>query len=198
VYIGETGDNTARRSTRVIYRVGEPAAGRARPATDTLRAEALVFRYSDGPRDVEALYVGGNGDMFLISKRSSRSQSGQSRPAGLYHIPAAAWGTGTVATASLVDSLPIVPGVTFGRQITDAALAPDHRHVAVRTYAEVFVFRADSATARIVPTIPPAVCDVKPFGDVGEGIAWADASGAFVLTNEGRHAPIHRVRCPLP
>ena len=42
--------------------------------------------------------------------------------------------------AALVDSLPIVPGSAPLRLITDAALSPDAKHLAVRTYAQLFVF----------------------------------------------------------
>ena len=66
LYIGDVGDNQASRPTRVIYRVWEPAAG-APGSTDTISAERLEFRYSDGPHDVEALWVGRDGTIWLVS-----------------------------------------------------------------------------------------------------------------------------------
>ena len=102
------------------------------------------------------------------------------------------------ATAELLDSVPIIPGSAPWRMITDAGLAPDGRHVAVRTYTQLFVFAADSVTGRIITTTSPALCNVAALGVVGEGGAWSGASGRLVLTSEGKDAPVHVVSCPMP
>jgi hypothetical protein len=198
VYIGDVGDNTAERVTRSIYRVPEPAAEGAGFTGSTGRAQQLVYRYSDGPRNVEAMYVAPDGGIFLIMKNTPRRIAARGRRARVYHLSPSAWDGPSPATAQLVDSLPIVPGSALGRQITDAALSPDGRHVAVRTYSQVFIFATDSATGRIDSARAPAVCNISDFLEVGEGIAWLETSGALVLTNEGRSAPIFRVSCPLP
>lgn len=198
VYIGDTGDNAGRKATRAIYRVPEPLAKTTGFLGAISRAEKLVYRYPDGPKDVESLYVGPNGDVFLVSKRPTKDAAGRLRPARVYRLPAAAWLGPTPAMAELVDSLPILPGSAPWRTITDAALAPDNRHVAVRTYTQVFIFAADSATGRIATSVPPAVCNVAALGVVGEGVTWSDASGRLLLTSEGSGAPVHAVSCPLP
>lgn len=198
VYIGETGDNAARKSTRSIYRVPEPTAEPGGSFGATPAAVRLQYNYPDDPQDVEAIYVGPTGDVVLISKRPAQDATGRLRPARVYRLPAAAWRGPTPATAELVDSLPIVPGSAPWRTITDAALAPDNRHVAVRTYTQIFVFAADPVTGQIVTSTPPTICNVAAFGVVGEGVAWSDISGELVLTSEGKGAPVHRVRCPLP
>ena len=198
VYIGDVGDNTARRDTRSIYRVPEPAAEAAGFTGRTPRAEQLVYRYPDGPRDVEAMYVASDGAVFLISKRSLRDGNGDRRAARVYRLSPEAWADGIPVTAQLVDSLSIVPGTAPGRQITDAALSPDGRHVAVRTYSQIFIFASDPAAGRIDSAVPPEACSLAEFLDVGEGITWLDSSGTLLLTNEGRGASIYRVKCPLP
>ena len=198
VYIGDTGDNAARKPTRTIYRIPEPVAESSGFLGVTRAAARLQFKYPDGPQDVEAMYVGPNGDVILVSKRPAEDAIGRLRPARVYRLPAAAWTGPIPATAELLDSLPIVPGSAPWRMITDAALAPDYRKVAVRTYTQIFVFAADSATGRIITTTPPTVCNVAALGVVGEGVAWSDALGRLVLTSEGRAAPVHLVSCPLP
>lgn len=198
VYIGDTGDNAARKSTRTIYRVPEPTAGPPGFFDTTRAAARLQYNYPDGPQDVEAMYVGPSGDVVLISKRPAQDATGRLRPARVYRLPAAAWTEPIPATAESVDSLPIVPGSAPWRAITDAALAPDTRHVAVRTYTQIFVFAADSLTGRIITTTPPAACNVAALGVVGEGVAWSGASGRLVLTSEGKGAPVHVVSCPMP
>ena len=198
VYIGDVGDNQGERPMVTIYKVAEPAAQRA-GFVGSVTPTALAYRYADGPRDVEAMYVAPNGDTFLISKRELRDEAGRRRPSLVYLVPASAWSSGTAVVATLVDSLPIVPGSAPMRQITDAALSPDRRHLAVRTYAQVYTFATDSTTGRVNHAIPPSVCNVIAFDRwPGEGVAWFGRSGRLLLTSEGRESPLISIACPLP
>lgn len=198
VYIGDTGDNEARRPTRLIYRVAEPAAQPAGFVGD-VSPEALVYRYADHPHDVEAIYVAPNADMYLLTKRRLVGPANRLRPSLVFRLPATAWGHDTAAVAELVDSLPIVPGSAPMRQVTDAALSPDARFLAVRTYSQVYVFATDSTTGRVRGAIPPAVCNVVSLGRwQGEGVAWFGRSGRLMLTSEGRRSPMFVVDCPMP
>jgi hypothetical protein len=198
LYIGDIGDNDARRSTRVVYRIPEPAVQQPASEGVTRVAERLEFRYSDGPQDVEAMFVGPTGDIFLISKRPTRDAKGQLRPARVYRLPAASWSAPPHAIAQLVDSLAIVPGTAPWRAITDAAIAPDGRYVAVRTYTQVLIFATDSTTGHILTTVAPAICNLAGLRVVGEGAAWSDAAGRLVVTSEGKAAPVYQLSCPLP
>ena len=198
IYIGDTGDNAGRRPTRTIYRVPEPSAQRTGHIGATPRAERLVYEYSDGPHDVEAMYVAPDGDVFLISKRPLENAAGRLRRALVFRLPRAAWTASMTGRADLVDSLPIVPGSAPWRMITDAALAPDHRHLAVRTYTQIFLFETDTATGRVDANVAPAVCNIAGLALGGEGVTWLDARGTLLLTSEGQFAPVQRVRCPLP
>ena len=198
VYIGDVGDNEAERPTRAIYKVTEPAAQRA-GFVGSVNPAALAYRYADGPRDVEAMYVAPNADTYLITKRRLRDPSGQRRPALVYRLPASAWPSDTLVVATLVDSLPIIPGSAPMRQITDAALSPDGRHLAVRTYAQAYIFATDSVTGRVNHAIPPSVCNIVAFDRwPGEGVAWFGRSGRLLLTSEGRESPLISIQCPLP
>ena len=118
----------------------------------------------------------------------------------VFELPHGVWGNaGTLPTAALVDSLPIVPGSGPRRLITDAALSPNGRLLAVRTYTQIFVFAADSATGRVDHRTPPAVCNLVPLGrSQGEGIAWYGRNDRLVVTSEGRAAPMVALNCPLP
>lgn len=198
VYIGDTGDNEAFHSMRSIYRVNEPAATDGR-IIGSLPAERLDYTYPDGPRDVEAMYVAPNGDLFLISKRPSTDAAGHLRKALVYRLAAGRWGGDGPVTAERVDSLDIVPGSAPLRTITDAALSPDGRHLAVRTYMQLYVFATDSVTGRVDHAIAPSVCNLVSVDEAqGEGVTWADNSGRLVLTSEGRDSPLDLVNCPLP
>lgn len=199
IYVGDVGDNEEQRVGVAIYRVAEPRATRG-GTLDTLRAEArLAFRYADGPHDVEAMVAAPDGTILLITKRQRAGSNRTLRPALVFGIPLSAWQGDGTAVAQLVDSLPIVPGSARLRTITDAALSPDARHLAVRTYGEVYLFATDSASGRARRDVPPAVCDISGIEQgFGEGVAFLARPGELLLTREGRGAPMHVITCPLP
>jgi hypothetical protein len=195
VYIGDTGENPGRQPSRAIYRVVEPAATGGR---SEVKAEVLRYTYPDQRHDVEAMYVAPNGDIVLITKRPLMTTAGHLRPALVFRVPASAWGTSDRIVAQLADSLPIVPGSVPFRVITDASLAPDARHVAVRTYAQVYIFATDAVTGAVNHAIAPSVCDLMSLGEPqGEGVTWANARGRLVFTSEGRRVPLNLGDCAI-
>lgn len=199
LYIGDVGDNAATRPSRVIYRVPEPRAGAA-GTNGSLTAERVTFRYSDGPHDVEALWVGRDGTTWLMTKRRLDAPDGTRRPARIFALDARAWRRpDSLATARLVDSIAVVPGSAPGRMITDAALSFDGTRLAVRTYAEVFIFDADPATGRVASDTPASACGITGLRQrQGEGITWLGTSGWLLLTSEGQRAPMHVISCGPP
>jgi hypothetical protein len=201
LYIADVGDNDARRRRVTIYRVREPDV---MEASVSGRSEVSVERrlevvYADHPHDVEAMYVASDGTLVLITKRHLLGPQRKPRPALLYRVSAGAWDSSGTATANLVDSLPIVPGESPGRLITDAALSSDRRLLAVRTYAEVFIFRMDSITGLPRREAAPLPCRVSQLNEnQGEGIGWWWDNRRLVLTSEGSREPLWIVACPLP
>jgi hypothetical protein len=187
LYIADTGDNRERRESVRLYRVPEPAVGPGAPRA-TARAAALRVRYPGGPRDVEAVFVDGGGAVHLVSK-------GWDRVVHHYRVPAAAWRRGE-ATAEAMDSLPLAVGRAAGRLVTDAAVSPDGSIVAVRTYAEVFLFRL-APDGELVAGARVA-CELGALDLLGEGIDWLD-SHRLVLTSEGvlgTAGTVSVARCP--
>jgi hypothetical protein len=198
LYIGETGDNEGSHERGAIYRVAEPTA-QTTGFVGTLAAERVTYRYADGPRDVEAMYVAPDGTVNLITKRPRRDAVGRLRPALIYAIPPLAWGAPDAVVAQRTDSLVIVPGSAPFRQVTDAALSPDSRFLAVRTYLQVYIFATDPATGAVRRAVPPTLCNIAGLDErQGEGIGWLGAARELVLTSEGRNELAHIVLCPLP
>ena len=190
LYIADTGDNFERRPSVRLYRVAEPdlrASRRAPPRTAL--AMSVEVRYPDGPHDVESVLVDSAGDAYLVSK-------GLLGTVRLYRVPASAWRSGRV-TADPLGALPIDAGRQLGRLVTDAALAPGGREVAIRTYREIFFFER-LPDGRLRPRSDRPVCSVAGLEVQGEGVAYLDA-GTLVLTSEagyGRPGTISVVRCP--
>ena len=196
VYIGDVGDNGARRAQATVVRVPEPTT---QDSVSTL-TERVSFRYADGPRDVESIWVAPDTSVYLLTKRPDRDARGRYRAARLYRIPASAWHSDAVAVAAIVDSLPIVPVQGNSRAwITDAALSPPDsvgaRWLAVRSYTDVYVFGMDTLTWR--PTTLIAHCSLSALRErvSGEGITWL-ADGRLMFDAEGEGARLHTGRCP--
>jgi hypothetical protein len=190
LYIADTGDNDRTRKSVVIYAVPEPdPPGRGRGPGRSAPSAALRLRYAGGPDDVEAIYVSPrDGAVYLVSKgRSGRVQ--------LYRVPRAAWGGDTTITVAPLEQLPIPPFAALGRLVTGAAIRPDGRLVAIRTYTEIYTF-VPGTGGRLTPSGRP-VCNVTGLEPQGEAIDFLDDS-TFVLTSEAARparGSIHTVRC---
>lgn len=200
LYLGDVGDNDGRRDQVTIYRVTEPVPTPGAQSAQ-LRPERIRAVYPGHPHDVEAMYVGPDGSVFLLTKRRLLDAARRPRPTLIFRVPASAWDSGAPkqARAELVDSLPIYPGSAPGRQVTDAALSRDGRRLAVRTYREIYVFAMNPATARPSHDVPPALCMIGGLRErQGEGIGWWWDGRRLLLTSEGPREDLIVVECPLP
>lgn len=174
--IGDIGDNPETRPSVMLYRVPEPDVARL-PKGElgvTGQVDTLSIRYPDGPHDIEAIYADASGDIYFVSK-------GRTKGVLLFRLPAAAWDAGGAAVPELVDSLPITPDISVGQWVTDAALSPDGRRVAVRTYSAVFFFAVE-AGGRLTPD-QGRECSFGLVEPQGEGITWLDGR-RLLLTSE--------------
>jgi len=192
VYIGDIGDNNAKRRDVVIYRVPEPDAG----AGTSAAAESMRLTYPDGARDAEALLVLPNGNLFIITK-------GERGPAALYRAPDA-FRNG--ATAQLVRVATIVDSegnrnAAVGRsnRITGADASRDGRWVVLRTLDAVTFYSAEAFTAGKVREV--LRFDVSAVRESqGEGVAFGE-DGTVWLASEGggkaRPGTIARLDCTL-
>ncbi len=191
LYIGDTGDNTERRRSVTLYRMPEPPP--LSPPRDAVASgsSSLQVEYPDQAHDVEALYVEPDGSVMLVTK-------GRRGGVLTFRVPASAWAQRTVAKAVRVDSLPIAASLPIGRVVTDAAISPDGRLVAVRTYRELWFFtRATDGHLSLDPARP--VCDVTGLQRQGEAVDWWQGD-TLVLTSErgsARAGTIVMVRCPV-
>lgn len=191
--IGDVGDNMGRRKELTLYQLAEPA--RNSVSVPVLRT--LTLRYADGAHDVEAMYAGPDGTLWLVTKRPTRTASGASRPVRVYAVPRAAWDSGRY-TAPVADSLPITPErATEHDWVTDGSLSPlppdGRRRVVLLTYGAVYVFDADPATGR--PGALVARCALPIRESTAEGVTWLP-DGRILLVTEGTMGAIYAGRCP--
>jgi hypothetical protein len=183
LYIADTGDNGEAREFVTVYRVPEPeATDMATPA-----AERFRLRYPDGPRDAEALFVLPDARVYLVSK-------GRTSPITVYRAPtslAADTATLLERVAELTDHAPL--GMLH---VTGAGATPDGRHVVVRTYVNLQLYRLDAGefTAIGAPVALDALAEPQ-----GEAVD-IRADGTVLLASEergGEAGPLSRLACVL-
>jgi len=193
LYIGDVGDNLRRYQTATLYRFAEPDPG-AQPPDSTGRIvtiDSLVFRYPNGPEDVESMYVDPAGTVFLISKNGS---DGVQR----YRIAADQWGSRGVVTAEWLGPFPIEPGATRLAGVTGADLSADGHRLVVRTYRELFFYLVDDQGD--VGRGPIATCPVLGLESQGEGVAWLDQDRVALTSERGvfGRGTVAVVQCRIP
>ena len=182
VFVGDVGDNDSARRSVVVYRAPEPAAG-ARATEPSIAIEGI---YPEGPQDAEAIFVA-DGRLYVVTK-------GEGMPIRLYRFPALE--PDQPQTLELVTTLSDdAPEKRF--RVTDAAVSPDGRWVAMRTNDMLLFFARDALLAGR----PSAALsfDLRPLKEPqGEGIAWSGPQ-SLLLAGEGKGAgTLAHLSCNLP
>ena len=179
LYLADTGDNLERRSAGEvsIRRLEEPdldspnfrvTLNQQIPELDT---DVFPVRLPDGPRDIEALLILPEEDIYVSTK-------GRNGPVAVYRYPPPL--RPDTVTLELVQELS--PGArVIPRQVTGGSVSPEGDILALRTYESLqfFEFVADT----LVP-IKDGHIDLRPLLEAqGEGIA-IGPGGLLVLTSE--------------
>lgn len=185
LYIGDIGDNKQGGRVRVVYEIAEPLADDsvARPVA------RYPFQLPGKSHDAEALAVFPDGRMLVITK-------GRSGPITVYAFPQPLQPGVTVELkeiATLSDGLVQLPDMVSG-----AAVTPDGRYLAIRTYSAVQLYRFSDDTLTPLSSEPFSVEALRE--PQGEGIDINDAGEIFLVSERGleKSAPLSRLVCKLP
>lgn len=191
LYIGDIGDNSARRAEIIVYRVPEPAITAADAGSTkskprlTAAAETIRLRYPDGKHDAEALLVHPvTGNIYIVTKTPFENPS-------VYEAVAPVNIT-NATTLRRVGELNL-PSF-FGGIITGGDIAPNGRRVALCDYMqgyEIVLPDSEAAFSTIWqrPLKPIALGNRKQ----GEAIAYRLDGKALLATSEGSRAPLIQV-----
>lgn len=183
LYVGDIGDNNARRPFVRIYVVPEPDPPTA--ASDTLRVvepEATIeLRYPDHPHDAEALAISDSTILIVTKDRFG--------PAVLLRASS----TGPVAQVlQPVTMLAMESSFWRGRVATGAALSNDGKLLALRTYVSLHFFAVKENFRAITG---PNGTTLPIIESQGEGVCF-DHLGRIILTSEEgarHHAILSRI-----
>ena len=168
LYVGDIGDNEARRDRVVLHRVAPGA---------TTPAERIDLRYPDGPQDAEALLADPLGDrLVVVTKRFD----GRGR---IY----AGRRNGTLRRAGRLS-------LGIGEAVTAGDVSADGRTIVLRTYARAFVWsrrRGEALAATLRRRPCRARVNLIAEGQ-GETVALARDGGAFYTLPEGPRPVLRR------
>jgi hypothetical protein len=187
LFVGDIGDNEARRARITIYRVPEPGPSDAQ----TMPAEALTATYPEGAQDAEGLFVLPDGGVYVVTK-------GETGPVAIYELPRTAR-PGVASRLRRVTQLN-ADRVDRRERITGAAASPDGQWLALRTVRAVSFYPTGSLAAGTLGE--PLVQDLRPLREPqGEAVEFG-RDGVIHLSSEGGKkevpATLSRLTCQLP
>jgi hypothetical protein len=173
LYVGNIGNNGAKRATLEVHRLREPnpadfKSNSAQPAAPLQVDRTWRLRFPAQPFDCESLVVRGD-HAYVVSKKFDNT------PAEIYRFPIAVAAAGDV-TLEKVATLP-----TVTTPVTAADWSRDGRRLALLSRAGVHLFDVGGDLARaanVTPTLIPV-----PRGKL-EGLCFT--ADGLLLTSEGR------------
>ena len=119
LYLADIGDNTAQNEVSYVYRFLEPKS-LAEPVEPV---ERIAFRYPDGARDAETLFIDPlTNDLWVVSKRETSVH--------LYRLPYPQ-STSQIQTAEAQGELPL----SF---VTSGGMSPDGHQILLKTYTSIY------------------------------------------------------------
>ncbi len=171
LYVGDIGDNGARRARITIYRVPEPADANGGSA----RSDVFFATYPDGPQDAEAMLTGPDGRLYVVTK-------GETGAVALYRFPRELE-PGSSVQLERVGKPRGTTASTRRDRITDAAASPDGNWIVLRTSRALTFHRAKELIAGNWK--PAQVVDLAQLHEPqGEGVTFA-ADNSIVVAGEG-------------
>ena len=207
VYLGDIGDNRARRSSVRVHVIPLPAlpdpeqtaAERGRE-TDAIHQEltalaSLELQYPDGPRDAEGLVIDDAREQLLVV---SKGRQGAGVVVYSMDLSGFEWSDRSVRTLNRVGRLAIPVGGSISQLVTAADLSPDGSSLALRSYASLHLLSWSGAALQDTTLVPYSAFLFLAFEPQGEGVTWG-ADGEFLyLASEGRNGrppQLSRILC---
>lgn len=185
IYIGDIGDNNARRPRITIYRLPEPAGAEDSAAA----AEAFHATYPDGPRDAEALLLTPDGRLSIVTK-------GETGSVALYRFPRELR-AGTTVQLERVGKPRGAGKTRRDDRVTDATVSPDGAWAVLRSRSALVFYRTAELMAGTWRDARHV--DLASLGEPqGEGVAFGDDRTLYITGESGTRAPagtFGRVTC---
>lgn len=173
LYLADIGDNSARRSNVVVYRIREPRIDTSlRDVQMTIPSDSVerfTLHYPDGPRDAEALLVDPrSGDIVIVTKREQRCR--------VYSVRGP-HPNGSDRTLTFHAEIPL-------QLVTGGDVSPDGSMILLKTYMEVRLWKRNEQ-ASLASAITGAGSPLPYMPErQGEAIGFTPAGDCFYTTSE--------------
>jgi hypothetical protein len=184
IYLGDIGDNGARRQSVQVLKVVEPERLDNAPLVPAI----LPFRYADGPHDAEALAVDPDtARVFVITKNLFSLGD-------VYRID----GLGSRQGGSAVRIRTLRAPREFDSTTTGADAHPSGTRLLLRTYTRAWELRSPGARSfeDVLDAEPVAVPEESQ--PQGEAISYTADGRGYLLGGEGVGSPLYLVSCAEP
>lgn len=186
LYLGDIGDNGARRSSITVYRAPEPATLKA---TMHITVSPVILQYPDGPRDAETLMID-NVDrlLYIVSKRDDT--------VAVYTVPLS-WTKGDTITLQKRSSL-FFPGFRPQKWVVSGDISWNGQQVLIKTLQKVYYWKR-AAQEPIWKTLqrPPRELPYQ-LEKQGEAICFNTAADGYYTVSEGEKQPVNFYKLVLP
>ncbi|MEP6562372.1 MAG: hypothetical protein ABJD68_15005 [Nakamurella sp.] len=176
LFIGDIGDNNARRDDIAIFRIGEPDL--SEPPTEPVPTDSWRYTYPDGPQNAESIMAAPDGSVVIVTK-----PAGGKEPSRMYRAE-----PGGGELVFLREFTPPDPQLRLktlftGNVVTDLAAAPGR--VLLLTYDELTEYTAPDSAADITgfPDWPHHRLPM-PALPQAEGIAAMVGGCGYVVASE--------------
>ncbi len=176
LYLGDIGDNGKKRDFITVHRVPEPrVTGGARASLPDF--DSIRLRYPDGPANSEAMAVGIDGTIYVITK---------SKTTRVYMAPYPQ-STSSIVTMTKVPAGKLGPKV----DMSGADIRMDGRAIIIRGYrmAWTWPMRLGEPMQTVLAREPCKTPTYRPEKQ-GESIAFLGNDGSYTTTGEKSRAPI--------
>jgi hypothetical protein len=181
LYIGDIGDNDARRPQIRVYRALEPKlAPSGAPQYLTAQVEDFRFTYPDGPVDAEALLIDPvSGDIFIVSK--------EERLARVFRAAGAELASGKPFELEEVATIQI-------GNVSAGDISPDGRLIILRTEKDGWLWQRDPSKPVAETLSQPRATNVavrhKKQAKNGEGVSFRATGTGYFSISEGANPPL--------
>ena len=196
LFVGDIGDNDEERQGIVVYRLKEPTLPPGRGAKlHSERAAAFPLVYPDRPRNAETLLCHPKtGVLYILTKEKDGGSE-------VFAVPSLAR-LGVRQTLRRVAGFRLPPPTPADRArhhggllVTDGAISPDGREVAIATYSRLLLYAVPpgkplEAALATRPRDFPLPADLAQC----EALCYATDGKSILLTGEGVGAPLYSFR----
>jgi hypothetical protein len=178
LYLGDIGDNGKKRDEIVVHRVPEPAVTDG-GMTTLSGVESIRLRYPDGRYNSEAMAVGADGTIYVITKSSGTR---------VYMAP-------FPQSTTAVTTMQQVPAGTLAPKtdMSGADIRMDGRALIVRGYRTAWTWpiALGESMATTLARTPCTTPTYRPEQQ-GEAIAFLANDGSYTTTGEMSRSPVRQ------